>query len=232
MREEGIPTGVQNLYPSRVAAGSRSTVRPYAALLGSGQTGSDRRRSGHLNRANQRMGTSQRGLQKVVSAQFAVFVLCGIALLGGLSIWGPALKHFIIQHPYFAVRHIVVDSDGGLSHTDIQEWSNIRTGASVFEIDPWQIEADLLTRPWVASAVVKRDLPDAVHIEVHARRPVAIIRGMVGGYLDQQGTSFLTRVSNRTSRNETCLMSAVCPPFRSIRPRLGRSLSKYTSCYL
>ena len=190
MREGSIPTGVQNLYPSRVALGSRSTAQPYSALPGGGKTGRGRRRSGQINRPNRRTRTSQHVVQKAVQTPFILLVLCSIALLGGLSIWGPALKHFIIQHPYFAVQEIVVDSDGGLSHADIQAWSKIRTGASVFEVDPWQIEAELLTRPWVASAVVKRDLPNAVHIQVHARRPVAIIRGTPGGYLDQQGTSF------------------------------------------
>ena len=188
MREGSIPTGVQSLYPSRTTLGSRSAVQRYSALPG--ESKKRRKRSGHINRPNRRTRTSQQVVQKVVPTQFVIFALCGIALLGGLSIWGPALKHFIVQHPYFAVQKIVVHGDGGLSHADIEEWSKIRKGTSVFEIDPWQIEAELLTQPWVASAVVKRDLPDTVSIQVHARRPVAIIRGTQGGYLDQQGTSF------------------------------------------
>jgi hypothetical protein len=131
-----------------------------------------------------------RAPRRVGQAWFVIFVAGGIALLGGLRAWGPALKHAITQHPYFAVQKIVVDSDGRLSHADIQQWSKIRTGTSVFEIDPWQVEADLLTQPWVASAVVERDLPNAIHIQVHARRPVAIVRGTPSVYLDQQGTSF------------------------------------------
>ena len=189
MREGGIPTGVQDLCSSRVASGSRSVAQPYSALPGGSKIGRGRERSGQITRPNRRTRPSQPAVHRVVQTRLVTFALCSIALLGGLSIWVPALKHAIIQHPYFTVQKIVVHSDGGLSHADVQEWSKIRTGASIFEIDPWQIEAELLTQPWVASAVVKRDLA-AVHIQVHARRPVAIIRGVPGSYLDQQGTSF------------------------------------------
>ena len=232
MREGSIPTGVQNLYPSRVASESRSTAQPYSALSGSGATGSGRRRSRQSKRANQRIGPSQRGRQKVVSTQFVVFILCSIAVLGGLSIWGPALKHFIIQHPYFAVRQVVVDSDGGLSHADIQEWSTVRTGTSILEIDPWQIEAALLTQPWIASAVVKRDLPNAIHIQVYARRPVAIIRGTLGGYLDQRGTRFFdpNEQSHETQRDLPYISGVAALPLdtpqaRQVLVEVGQLLS-------
>ncbi len=182
MRETTVSTGVRSLFPFRAESGNVLDTPP--RLPGDGKK--HRRRMAPTNQLNRRT----RAPRRVLQTQFVLPVVCVIVLLGGLRIWGPALKHAITQHPYFAVQKIVVHSDGRLSHADIQQWSKIRTGTSVFEIDPWQVEADLLTQPWVASAVVKRDLPNAVHIQVHARRPVAIVRGTPRVYLDQLGTSF------------------------------------------
>ncbi len=117
-----------------------------------------------------------------------LLVLIGLAgLYGG----GARLVRFVAHQPYFAVQQIVVHTDGQLSQTDIQRWSGIRSGMSLFVVDRQQVEARLLSHPRVARATVARQLPNAVHIRVEARRPVAVVRGPQLAYLDRYGNCFL-----------------------------------------
>ena len=117
-------------------------------------------------------------------------LLVFIGLLVGLWAWGSRLVRFVAHQPYFAVQQIVVHTDGRLSQTEIRRWSGIRSGMSVFEVDRQQVETRLLSYPRVARAAVERQLPDAVHIRVEARRPVAVVRGPQLAYLDQHGGCF------------------------------------------
>lgn len=117
-------------------------------------------------------------------------LLVFFGLLAGLWTWGPSLVRFVAHQPYFAVQQIVVHANGRLSQTDIRRWSGIRSGMSVFEVDRQQVETRLLSHPRVARAAVERQLPDAVHIRVEARRPIAVVRGPQLAYLDQHGGYF------------------------------------------
>lgn len=117
-------------------------------------------------------------------------LLVFISLLAGLWGWGARLVRFVVHQPYFAVQQIVVHIDGPLSQTDIRRWSGIRSGMPVFEVDRQQVETRLLSHPRVARATVARRLPDAVHIRVEVRRPVAVVRNPQPAYLDQHGGCF------------------------------------------
>lgn len=117
-------------------------------------------------------------------------LLVFIGLLAGLWVWGAALVRFVVHQPYFAVQQIVVHTDGQMSQTDIRRWSGIRFGMPVFELDCQQVETRLLSHPRIARATVARRLPNAVHIRVEARRPVAVVQSPQLAYLDQHGGCF------------------------------------------
>ena len=111
-------------------------------------------------------------------------------LLGCLWIVGGKLIRFVTAQPYFALQHIVVHTDGRLSQADIRRWSGLHAGMSVFEVDRRQVETRLLDQARIRQARVERRLPDAVHIRVEARRPVAVVQGAQLVYLDRHGGYF------------------------------------------
>ena len=118
-------------------------------------------------------------------------LLVFIVLLGGVWIVGGQLIRFVADQPYFALRHIVVHIDGRLSQADIRRWSGLRAGMSIFEVDRRQVETRLLDQDRLRQARVERRLPDAVHLWVEARRPVAVVQGAQLVYLDRHGGYFL-----------------------------------------
>lgn len=117
-------------------------------------------------------------------------LLVFILLLGGLWIVGGQLIRFVADQPYFALRHVVVHTDGRLSPADIRRWSGLHVGMSVFEVDRRQVETRLLDQARIRQARVERRLPDAVHLWVEARRPVAVVQGAQLVYLDRHGGYF------------------------------------------
>ena len=113
-----------------------------------------------------------------------------IAALGALDVSWSALVAYAAHHPYFTVREIVVNADGGFSEQEVQAWSGLTVGMSLWEIDPAQVEAQLLAHSWIQSAEVKREFPQRVHVTVKARRAVAVVLRQSLTYLDETGVCF------------------------------------------
>jgi hypothetical protein len=101
-----------------------------------------------------------------------------------------ALTRYVMHHPYFTVQEIMVNSDGRFSAAEVQAWSGLVQGRSLWRIDPAQVEARLLAQPWIETAQVRREFPQRVHVTVRTRRPLAIIQHDSVIYLDDTGTCF------------------------------------------
>jgi cell division septal protein FtsQ len=112
------------------------------------------------------------------------------ASLGVLDLGWSVLVPYATHHPYFTVGDITVDSDGHFSEQEIQEWSGLTVGMNLWEVDPPQVEARLLARPWIQTAEVKREFPQRVSITVKPRRAVAIVTRPSPTYLDDTGVCF------------------------------------------
>jgi cell division septal protein FtsQ len=117
------------------------------------------------------------------------------ATLGVLDLSWSVLVPYAAHHPYFTVGDITIDTDGLFSGQEIQEWSGVRLGMSLWEIDPTQVEARLLAHPGIQTAEVKREFPQRVSVTVKARRAVAVVVGSSLTYLDDTGVCFTALTS-------------------------------------
>jgi len=97
---------------------------------------------------------------------------------------------YVERHPYFTVREFIVDENVGFSQDDVQEWSGISVGMSMWDVDPAQVKSQLLSHSWIQSAQVRRDFPQRVHVSISVRRPVAIVLHEGLMYLDESGSCF------------------------------------------
>jgi cell division protein FtsQ len=79
------------------------------------------------------------------------------------------------DHPYFAVREIVIHHHGRLPEAEVREALGIHTGDGIWHLDAAAAEARLRARFWVRSARVRRELPDRVVVRVREYRPAAIL---------------------------------------------------------
>jgi len=98
-----------------------------------------------------------------------------LLLLAVLPVAVPRLARIVRDHPYFAVREIVIHHHGRLPVTELRAALAIREGDAMWVIDTASAEARLRARPWVRSARVRRELPDRVLVWVREYRPSVIL---------------------------------------------------------
>jgi cell division protein FtsQ len=80
--------------------------------------------------------------------------------------------------PLFHARHIRVVGAQTLRPEQVRARAGVDGSTNVVHADTSSIVARLLQDPWIASASVRRDLPDTLVLEVVERHPLAVIQAM------------------------------------------------------
>jgi len=131
----------------------------------------------------------------------AVFAAMTGVLLGAWFVqrqgW-PAFR----DHPYFAVREIVMRGTGRfVSKEELRSWVGVRENSSLWEVAPQRLEERLERHPAVAHASVRRRFPGRFEVAVDERHPEALV--LLDGrlyYADGEGRVFLALAAGH-SRN-------------------------------
>jgi cell division protein FtsQ len=97
-----------------------------------------------------------------------------LAVAGAWAAW-PFVTSAVHGHPYFALREVIIRGQRRVSDDRIRKLAGIEPGMSVWSVDAGAAEDRLRAEPWLRSAVVRRDLPHRVVIQVREHRPVAIL---------------------------------------------------------
>ncbi len=74
----------------------------------------------------------------------------------------------------FSVRAVYVEGRKESSREQLIGALNLAIGDSIFEFDPAEAQSRLEKLGWVAEARIERHLPDAIHIYLKERKPIAI----------------------------------------------------------
>lgn len=96
-----------------------------------------------------------------------LFAACGLMLAAALGWW-------LLRHPMFAIRGIVVVGD--VTHNSAATLrANVapRLEGNFFTVDLQQARAAFEAVPWVRQAVVKRQFPDKLRVELREQEPEA-----------------------------------------------------------
>ncbi len=110
--------------------------------------------------------------------QTAVYCFSLLALLALLASAWVALhvagRRLFSENSRFRIAHLDFHGGGTLSADLIREFTQIREGMNLFDIDINAIRSDFLTRaPNVRAMTISRHLPDTIRIEVIERDPLA-----------------------------------------------------------
>ena len=84
-----------------------------------------------------------------------------------------ALQRLIYRNPTFAVRDIVVETDGVIASEQLRRWAGVSLEDNLFAIDLARIKRDLEYVPVIRAAEVERILPSTLKVRVTEREPVA-----------------------------------------------------------
>jgi cell division protein FtsQ len=96
-----------------------------------------------------------------------LFVACGLLLAGALGWW-------VVRSPVFAIRGIVVQGD--LGHNSVATLrANVapKLAGNFFTVDLQKAREAFETVPWVRQAIVKRQFPNKLRVELHEQQPQA-----------------------------------------------------------
>jgi POTRA domain, FtsQ-type len=108
------------------------------------------------------------------------------------------LRRAVTENPAFAIRKIVVRTDGLLKVGQVRRWAGVRVGENLFALDLARVKRDLELVPLIKEADVERVLPDTLRLQVKEREPIARVYALqprqnalgyriVDYYLDAEG---------------------------------------------
>jgi cell division protein FtsQ len=120
-------------------------------------------------------------LLRITIASGSGFLLASGALL---------TAQMLLDSGYFGVKQIRVEQQLRVSEGDILDASDIKVGASLFDLELYMIGRKIEEHPWIARADVERSFPDQVVIRVVEREVRAIIDLGYLYYVDKAGVVF------------------------------------------
>jgi cell division septal protein FtsQ len=86
-------------------------------------------------------------------------------------------ERYFEGNPRYQLRHVEIEVTGRLPREQVLAWSGVVEGKNLYEIDVRTVQARLQAQPVIASASVRRVIPDTLAIRVVARTPVARLAG-------------------------------------------------------
>lgn len=81
-----------------------------------------------------------------------------------------------VTTPYLAIHHIEVKGSRRVPKEEVLRLSGIRQGQNILSFSAKDAAGAIRENPWVENALIDRNLPDSVTIEVRERYPVAIVK--------------------------------------------------------
>ncbi len=98
-----------------------------------------------------------------------------IGIISGAAYSGRLFYHKLFTTPYLAIKTINVTGTEKVAKEAVIDLSGLK-GKNIFVFRVKDTVRSLKKNPWVEEAVVKRSLPDSINIEIHERRPVALVK--------------------------------------------------------
>src|SRR3990172_11646116 len=107
-----------------------------------------------------------------------VFLLLAVGAYrwnGPLAVALQSTRVFIFENSYFSVREIQVRGGEKVGGNEIVAMTGLWHGMNIWQIEPVAIEKKIARHPWVNRALVRREFPRRVVIEVVERSPRAVV---------------------------------------------------------
>ena len=125
------------------------------------------------------------------------------------------------ESDYFTVHNVRVIAQTRVTEQEIAGASDVRIGASIFDLDLSLIGRKIEENPWIARAEVVRSLPDEVVITVTEHQPRAVIQLDYLYYVDGNGEVF--KLLDSGDRLDYPIITGVDRQFLLDRPAEGQA---------
>jgi cell division septal protein FtsQ len=140
-------------------------------------------------------------------------IMCAAGLLVSIPFAALAAYRYVAALPFFAVRELQVFGLHHVEKKDFIAYMGDPRGRSIVGYDMPEVSRRLAAHPWIKDAVVRRDFPDTVRVEVTERVPAAVAETETGKYLIDTDGLALARVDSGWE----FLPRVACPSARGLR---------------
>lgn len=114
-----------------------------------------------------------------------------------LSILCVFVYRSLLSSPLLQVTRIQVSGAQRLDPQTVIQQTGIPSGVNILSLDLKAVSHKLTSHPWIAEAVVSREIPDRIRIEIRERQPVALVKGKRFYLMDPQGICFTRAVPSK-----------------------------------
>ena len=114
-------------------------------------------------------------------------ILCAFTALSALCV---ACYRTLLTSSLLNVTSVQVSGCEVLEPQTVIQQAMIPSGVNILSLDLDGLRLRVTAHPWIASAVISREIPDRIRIEIVERKPVALVKGQKFYLLDDQGVCF------------------------------------------
>jgi len=108
-----------------------------------------------------------------------------ICLAFGANAWKSSLK----------INQIKIDGNRIVGMNEIIQLTQVQIGALLYQVNLTSIQQNVMSHYYIKDAVVERNLPNSIHIQISERVPVAMVNLSEPLYLDEDGVVLPKTVS-------------------------------------
>jgi cell division protein FtsQ len=116
-----------------------------------------------------------------------VLFAIAICLVFGANAWKSSLR----------VNQIKIDGNRVVETNEIIQLTQILRGTLLYKADLTAIQRNVMSHHYIKDAVVERNLPNSIHIQIVERVPIAIVNRTENLYLDEDGVVLPRSVSHQ-----------------------------------
>lgn len=111
------------------------------------------------------------------------------------------IHDYFTQSPQFLARDIAVRGNQRLSQEQVLTVAGVDAQTNILSLNLSTTRKRLLAEPWIADAVVSRQIPAGVHIVIREEQPLAYLKmDDGGGYLINEAGEVFKRAANPDDR--------------------------------
>ena len=118
--------------------------------------------------------------------QFTVICL----VFTGLSALCVACYRTLLSSSLLNVTSVQVSGCEVLDPQTVIQQAQIPSGVNILSLDLDRVRQRVTNHPWIDSAVISREIPDRIRIEIIERKPLALVKGRQFYLVDNEGLCF------------------------------------------
>jgi len=116
-----------------------------------------------------------------------MLIAIAVCLVFGANAWKSSLR----------IKQIKIDGNRIVGENEIIQLTQIQMNALLYKVDLTAIQRNVMSHHYIKDAVVERNLPNSIHIQVAERVPIAIVNRPETMYLDESGMVLPRSISHR-----------------------------------